>query len=100
MDKEIDAFLVRQLSALVGHNSSAFYWLHQYWDRPADPRTRDYFLVHPSLFSMSLMMIIYMLLVIVIIPAFMKNRKPFNLTKGVIAYDILMVSHSPTDDHI
>ena len=92
MDKEIDAFLVDQLAALVGRNSSAFYWLHTYWDEPSDPRTRDYFLVHPSLLSMSLLMIIYMLLVVVIIPTFMKNRKPFNLTKWVIAYDVLMVS--------
>ncbi|CAG2179148.1 unnamed protein product, partial [Oppiella nova] len=72
-------------------NTSTFYWLHQYWDEPSDPRTRNYFLVHPSMISMALLMIVYMLLVVVIIPGFMRNRKPFNLKGLIIGYDVLMV---------
>jgi hypothetical protein len=91
MDKKVDRFLVNLLSDLLGRNSSAFYWLHQYWDEASDPRTRNYLLVNPSLVTMSTLMVIYMLLVVIIIPAFMKNRKPFNLKKAIISYDVLMV---------
>jgi hypothetical protein len=99
MDKQIDRYLVDQLAGLVGHNSSTFYWLHQYWDEPSDPRTRNYFLVHPSIISMALLMIVYMLLVVVIIPGFMRNRKPFNLKGLIIGYDVLMVCEKVFFDH-
>lgn len=91
MDKAIDRYVVNFYSNLLGRNSSAFYWLHQYWDEDSDPRTKNYVLVNPSFVTMSALMQIYMLLVVLIIPAFMKNRKPFNLKNAIIAYDILMV---------
>ena len=91
MEKAIDNFLVNALALIVGRNSMLFYWLHDWWEEGADPRTKGYPLVDISGPMIGLILFSYVFAVTVFIPKYMKNRKPYDLKKAIIAYDILLV---------
>jgi hypothetical protein len=56
-----------------------------------DPRTKDFPLVHGGLWRIVLIMGCYLLLVKSILPAYMKNRKPYTLFYPMLIYNITMV---------
>ena len=84
--------LVFTSALILGRNSQLFYWLHDYWEEGSDPRTRGYFLVDISGPMMGLILMGYILAVTLVIPLYMKNRKPYDLKNIIITYDILVVS--------
>ncbi|CAG2105158.1 unnamed protein product, partial [Medioppia subpectinata] len=64
----------------------------KYWEEGVDPRTRGYFLVDMSAITMGTILLTYIFHVVFLIPYLMKNRKPFDLKRVIIAYDVLLVA--------
>lgn len=58
---------------------------------PSDPVVREWFLVKSNFWPIALCMA-YLLLIKVIGPAIMRDRKPFELRKTMIAYNMLLVA--------
>ncbi|CAG2171718.1 unnamed protein product [Oppiella nova] len=92
LELALDRWIVGLLSWVVGRDSFLFYWLHEYWEQGIDPRTRGYFLVDMSPLTLCCILAIYIIHVKLLIPYLMKNRKPFDLKKIIIGYDVLLVA--------
>ncbi|CAG2122070.1 unnamed protein product, partial [Medioppia subpectinata] len=88
----VDRALVDFTAWMYGRQSFVFYWLHEYWEEGVDPRTRGYFLVDMSAITMGAILLTYIIHVVFLIPYLMKNRKPFDLKRVIIAYDVLLVA--------
>ena len=91
MDKAVDNLLVNTLAFILGRDSTLFYLIHDYWEEGADFRTKGYFLVDISGPMIASILMGYVLAVTIVIPQIMKNRKPYDLKKWIIAYDFLLV---------
>ena len=91
MDKWADNWLVDIIGDYFGRNSTDFYWLHHYWEEGSDPRTKGYFLVDISAIGISALIMSYIFTVFVTIPEIMRKKKPFELRKAMLAYNIIVV---------
>ncbi|CAG2171304.1 unnamed protein product, partial [Oppiella nova] len=69
-----------------------YYWIYEYWEQGIDTRTRGYFLVDMSPLTLCCILAMYIIHVKLLIPYLMKNRKPFDLKKIIIGYDVLLVA--------
>jgi elongation of very long chain fatty acids protein 7 len=63
---------------------------HNFIRENEDPRTREFFLTQ-SIAPVLMITLIYLLFVNVLLPKFMKNRKPFILKKVLLFYNLFQV---------
>lgn len=70
---------------------TALYYANQYWIDMQDPRTRTMPLVDGGIWKILAIVGAYLALVRWLLPAFMANRKPLELRKTMLAYNVAMV---------
>ena len=66
------------------------YFWRQYWMEQQHPLTSHLPLINMAPWPIILIMITYLLLVLKMIPSFMAKRKPFQLQKPILFYNIFM----------
>lgn len=70
---------------------SIWYYYYDYWDELSDPRMSNYFLIKKGPDKVLAIICSYLLLVTVIGPRLMQNRRPFLLKGPMIVYNFFMV---------
>jgi len=71
--------------------SSLDWILNGFWDQYADPRSAHFYLVTGGPWKVAALVGIYLYIVYVIGPAFMKNREPYSLRTTLLWYNMLNV---------
>jgi elongation of very long chain fatty acids protein 7 len=64
---------------------------HDIWEFTAEPRTNSFPLIGGGPWKVFLIVGVYLALTMRILPAVMKNRKPFDLRSTMVVYNLLMV---------
>jgi len=77
------------MDALKGYAFEAFDFYNYYHAR-ADPRTKDWPLVEN--FAPTLALTICYLMIVKLLPIFMRNRKPFQLNRFMVVYNLSLVA--------
>ena len=67
------------------------YLYHDVWEETADKRANQFALVAGGPWKVIFIVLIYLLVVLKILPEYMKNRKPFDLRKTMVTYNCFMV---------
>ena len=67
------------------------YYLNDYWESVSDPRTAKLPFVSIGLGKMISIMSSYLILIKIILPSYMKHRKPFSLRTIMLIYNTVMV---------
>lgn len=92
MLKKWDNIIVEYVREWLGDNSTSFYWLHHFWEKGADPRTQDYPLVGLSgLGFFTQVVLLYLGIVFVVIPEYLRKKPALTLTRTMIIYNIIVV---------
>ena len=69
-----------------------WFYLNDYWDLIADPRTNNFPLVSGGIWKILLIMSSYLVLTRVILPMYMRNRKPYELRNTMMVYVSIILS--------
>ncbi|XP_054155260.1 elongation of very long chain fatty acids protein 5-like [Oppia nitens] len=91
IDKVVDNFLVSKFGEIVGTDSFIYYWGYEFWENGADPRSQDYFLVGISHIGFQAIIALYLATVFILIPEFMRKKRPYTLTKAMLFYNVFLV---------
>lgn len=69
----------------------AHYYIYDWWNEYGDPRVVKYPLMDGGPFTTVFLVCLYLYIVKIAGPSFMKNRKPFDLRKLILAFNIFLV---------
>jgi elongation of very long chain fatty acids protein 7 len=72
-------------------SSNIVFYLTDYWDIIADPRTRDMPFVSGGIWRLLLIMSSYLIITRTLLPNYMRDRKPYDLRSVMFAYNTIMV---------
>lgn len=67
------------------------YYLTQYWDDIADPRTANLPLIKGGIWKILAIMLTYITISRIILPRVMRHRKAFDLRHPMLVYNVIMV---------
>jgi hypothetical protein len=79
------------MEKIIENRTNYGYYVHQYWNDKCDPRTVDLPLMSGGPWNLIAILFIYFIFVTKIGPKWMANRKPFELRRLMLFYNMSLV---------